>query len=334
LPSLNFEKYDPSGMHKIYDKWPSYAKSSYDSAEPLKLSNADHIVFSGMGGSGAIGDIFTAILSKTSVHVTVTKGYVLPKTVNSKSLVICTSVSGNTVETLSTLKQAHELGCSSISFSSGGMMEKYCTNNNLLYKKIPMTHSPRASFASYLYSILRTIENIIPISKSDIEESIAELNLLSEKINSKNSESNDSMKLSEWIDGIPLIFYPFGLQAAAIRFKNSLQENSKSHAIVEDVIEACHNNIVSWEQPSNVKPILLRGPDDYEKTKERWEILKEYFTKNSIDYYELYANKGGILSKLVCMIYLLDFSSIYLAVRNKIDPSPVKSIDFIKQKLG
>jgi len=132
---------------------------------------------------------------------------------------------------------------------------------------------------------------------------------------------------------IPLIYYPWGLQAAAIRFKNSLQENSKSHAIAEDVIEACHNGIVSWEKSSQIQPILIRGQDDYIKTKERWEILKQYFEQNKIDYREIHSVEGPILSKIINLIYLFDYTSIYLAIKNGIDPTPIKSIDFVKNKL-
>ena len=103
----------------------------------------------------------------------------------------------------------------------------------------------------------------------------------------------------------------FGLQAAAIRFKNSLQENAKFHAMAEDVLEASHNGIVSWERSSDVKPVLITGEDDYIKTKERWKILKEYFKINNIEYREILSVNGSILSKLINLIYLLDYSTIY-----------------------
>ena len=80
--------------------------------------------------------------------------------------------------------------------------------------------------------------------------------------------------MANWIDGIPAIYYPWGLQSIAIRFKNSLQENAKTHAIVEDVIESGHNGIVSWEKPSDMVPVMIEGTDDHTKTKERWEILR------------------------------------------------------------
>ena len=122
-------------------------------------------------------------------------------------------------------------------------------------------------------------------------------------------------------------------QSAMRRFKNSLQEDSKIHVIAEDVIESCHNGVVGWEKESMIQPILIRGQDDYIKTIERWNILKEFFSEKGIQYYEIKSESGNILSKIVNLIYLLDYASIYHAILHKIDPSPVDSIDFIKSRL-
>jgi len=322
-------------MYAIYDKWPEIAKNAYNSnINPVDFKNIEHIVFAGMGGSGALGDIFSSILSKTNVHVTLVKGYLLPKTVDSNTLVVPTSVSGNTVETLTVLESARKLGCKIIAFSAGGKIENYCIKSRIEYRKIPQHLSPRVSFTEFLYSMLKVLEPILPIEKQDIIQSIVQLENLSKSISSDNlSENNPSLKLAEWIKGIPMIYYPWGLQAAAIRFKNSLQENSKMHAITEEVLEASHNGIISWEKPSIVQPILLEGEDDYLKTKERWKILKEYFEENNIDYREVFSIKGNILAKLINLIYLLDYTSIYCAILSKTDPSPITSIDFIKSRL-
>ena len=335
LDHSTLEKYDSQQMYRIYDKWPEISREAYESnLQPVDYTGVNNIIFSGMGGSGAIGDIFASILSKSNVHVSVVKGYILPKTVDKNSLVVTTSVSGNTIETLSVLKKATEVGCKIIAFSSGGKMEDFCLKNKIEYRKIQQIHSPRTSFTIYLYSILKTLNSIIPIDKEDIEDSIKQLKNTREIISSNNLNVNNiSLTLAEWIDGIPIIYYPFGLQSSAIRFKNSLQENSKKHAMVEDIVESCHNGIVSWEKNSPVQPILLQGDDDFIKTKERWVIIKEYFHNNKIPYKEIFSIKGSILSKIINLIYVLDYTSIYLAVRLKIDPSPVKSIDFIKTKL-
>jgi len=323
-------------MYGVYDKWPQIGRESYESnLDSVEFKDIDNIVFSGVGGSGAIGDLISAILSKTDIHVSVVKGYLLPKTVDSNTLVVATSISGNTVEAITTLESAQKLNCKKIAFSGGGKIESFCSQNGIEFRKIPLLHSPRASFCTYIYSILKVLNSIIPIKKQEIIESLDKLEDISKKISSSNlTESNPSLSLAEWINGvIPLIYYPSGLQAAAIRFKNSLQENAKSHAIIEDVIEACHNGVVSWEKLSNIKPILLQGQDDYIKTKERWKILKEFFKTKNIDYREVLSIEGNILSKLITLIYLLDYASIYLAVLSKTDPTPIGPIDFIKNQL-
>jgi len=329
------QKFDSQRMYAVYDRWPEIAQKSYDaSLESVKFQDIDHIVFAGMGGSGAIGSIFSSILSKTNIHVSIVKGYVLPKTVDSDTLVVTTSISGNTDETLTILDSANRQDCKIISFSSGGKMEKFCMENKIEFRKIPKIHSPRASFSGFLYSMLKVLNPIIPIPANEIYESIIEIKKLGNSINSKNlTIHNPALNLAEWISGIPLIYYPAGLQAAAVRFKNSLQENTKLHAITEDVVESSHNGIISWEQQSSVIPIMIEGADDYIKTKERWKILKRFFQEKNIEYREVFSGEGNILTKLMRLTYLLDYTSIYKAVLNGIDPTPVESINYIKNRL-
>jgi glucose/mannose-6-phosphate isomerase len=330
------QKYDSKQMYESYEKWPKIAQENYFMADlpKIQFKNIDHIVFAGVGGSGTIGDVISSILSKNNIHVNVVKGYLLPKTVDSNTLVITTSVSGNSKEPLMILQNAKKSKGKFLAFSSGGKMKKYSIKNKIPYCEIPEIHSPRASFPCYLYSILNVLENVIPVKKQDVKESISLLMETKKKISSTNlTNSNPALSLAKWISGFPIIYYPWGLHSAAIRFKNSLQENVKTHVITEDVIETSHNGIVAWERSSKVQPILLRGIDDNIKTKERWEIFKEYFKKNGIESKEIFSVKGNIISKIVNLIYLLDYASIYLAIKMKTDPTPVNSIDFIKSKL-
>ena len=322
-------------MHETYDAWPDIAKEQYESDfEPLESPDLGHIVFAGMGGSGAIGDLFASILSKTGIHVDVIKGYLLPKTVNQDSLVVTTSISGNTAETLTALENASKIGCRTIAFSNGGRMLDYCKEHKIRARKIPMYHSPRASFTSFLYSMLRVLGPVLPVSRSDIAESLAGMDKLRKTICSENlSETNGALDLAGWLPEIPVIYYPWGLESAAIRFKNSLQENAKMHVIAEDVIEACHNGIVSWSGSPKMRPVLVRGIDDYVKTRERWEILKEFFESRQIDYREVFSVEGSILTKTINLIYLLDYSTIYRAVLSGIDPAPIDAINFVKKRL-
>jgi glucose/mannose-6-phosphate isomerase len=336
LENLNFEKIDTQNIHKIYEDWPNIAKKYFEKKiEKIQVGSINHIVFVGMGGSGALGDIFSAILSKTDIHVCVVKGYHLPKTVNENTLVVTISISGNTDETNSVLQDAMKLNCKLIAFSSGGKMEQYCKDKNIEYRKIEKYHSPRASFPSFLFGILNVLSSIIPIEKTDVDETIIELEKMKKQISSKNlSEKNRAISLAKWISNEPLIYYPWGFESVAIRFKNSLQENSKTHVIIEDIVESCHNGIVAWEKKSDVQPIMIKGTDDHIKTKERWKVLSEYFDEKRIEYKEIFSTNGNILTKIICLIYLLDYVSIYKAILEEIDPSPVKSIEYVKTRIN
>ena len=331
----DLEKYDSQKMYKIYDKWPEIARKSFESKHKIEnVDNINHIVFAGMGGSGAIGDLFSSILSKTNIHVNVVKGYVLPHTVNSKTLVIIVSVSGNTAETFTILKSAQKIGSKIISFTSGGKIQKYCIENGINHRIVPKFHSPRATFPSYLYTILKVLHQTLKIKQESIKESIIELEKTKNMISSLNlDDDNPSLDIAKWITSHPMIYYPFGLQSAAIRFKNSLQENAKQQSMTEDILEACHNGIIAWEKPSLVQPILIEGKDDFIKTKERWGIMREYFQMNKISFKEIFSIDGNILTKLINLIYVLDYSTIYKAVLLRIDPTPVGPINFVKNKL-
>ena len=329
------EKYDSQKMYKIYDDWPNLAKEAYASdLEPANFENIDHIVFAGMGGSGAIGDLFASILSKTNIHVTLVKGYLLPKTVDKNTLVVTTSVSGNTIETLTVLKSAQKLNCKIIAFCSGGKMEQYCIDNEINFRIINSIHSPRVSFVTYVYSILNILHSILPINENDILSSIDSLFEMHKQISSSNlTDSNPAINLANWITGIPLIYYPHGLQSAAIRLKSALQENSKIHVMTEDVVESSHNGIVAWEKSSIVQPVLLQGSDDYIKTKERFSIIKQYFIEKNIDFKVINSVNGNILTKLISLIYLFDTTSLYCAIISHVDPSPVFSINYVKKRI-
>ena len=330
------EKIDSKKMFKVYDIWPDISRESYEQefSKP-EFNDIDHIVFAGMGGSGTIGDVFSSILSKNDIHTSVVKGYLLPKTVDENTLVVVTSVSGNTQEPLMVLKNSKNSKAKFIAFSSGGMMKKYALKNEINYQEIKMEHSPRVSFPKYVFSMLRTLESVIPVKKSDVLDTISKMEIVRKNIFSNNlNENNTALNLAKWITGTPVLYYPWGLESAAIRFKNSLQENSKLHVMAEDIIEVCHNGVVSWEKDSIMQPILIQGHDDYSKTKERSKILKEFFNSKQIEYKEISSVKGSIISKIMNLIYLFDYVSVYHSVISGIDPSPVSAIDFIKERLS
>lgn len=317
-------------IRSVYDAWPKAAEAAYQSiSAPLDSKDIRHMVFAGMGGSGALGDFVEALMSSQDIHISIVKGYNLPRTVDSETLVVCSSVSGNTTETLTVLDKAARLPCRTVSFSSGGQMAAYCRRNSLLHHMVEARHSPRASFASFLYAILRTLQDITKIPDRVVAESIRVMESTRDAL---RSEHGPAQHLTEWLRGVPVIYYPWGFKAAAIRFKNSLQENAKMHAMAEDVLEASHNGIVAWELASMAQPVLIQGPDDNPKTKERWRIFEEYFAARHIQYRVVRAQDGHILTKLANLVYVLDHTTIQLAEIRGVDPTLVDSIGFVKER--
>ena len=330
------ETIDTHGMARAYSRWPAMAREAYASVtERSGGPLPHHVVLAGMGGSGAISDLFESVLSGDDIHVDVVKGYHLPRTAGPGTLVVATSISGNTAETMHVLRLAVEAGCRTVSFSDGGLLGDYCSRRGLEHTRVRMEHSPRASLPAFLYTMLASLGDELPIRDADVGESMSVLAEIAPSISQPElAAQNASLSLAEWLPDIPLVYYPWGLRAAAIRFKNSLQENAKTHAMAEDVMEACHNGIVAWMRDSRVRPILIRGGDDHEKTKERWDILEDFFMQHGISHRVVTAPGKSILARLVGLMYMLDYASIYRAVMLGVDPTPVGPIEYVKGRLS
>jgi glucose/mannose-6-phosphate isomerase len=314
-------------MIEVYRSWPEYAEESFNSSKKIDMK-FDSIVFSGMGGSGIIGDILSVI---TKIDVWGTKGYFLPRNMTKKTVVICNSASGNTIETLTLLKTAYKTGCKIIVFSSGGKIEEYCKKNKITYKKYKMVNSPRSSLVFSLYTVLGSISKSIGLQKKEIIESIDNLKKTRDAIFSK--EDNPSSNLAKFMSGIPICYYSPKLLSVALRFKNDFQENCKKHAMIEEIAESCHNSINAWEQPSNVNPILLRKEDDDPLIKKQFDVVIEYYKSKGIQYMEVFAPKGNLLSAIINTAYHMGYATILRAIHDGIDPTDIPAIRFIKARL-
>ena len=199
MNSKELERIDSEKMYEVYDKWPQTAKEGYEmNLEKFNVKDVDHIVFAGMGGSGTIGNVMSSLLSKDDIHVSVVKGYLLPKTVDSNTLVVLTSISGNTDETLTILKNNLKSNARFIAFSSGGKLQELSLKNNISHHTVSEYHSPRASFLTFLYSIINVLEDILPLKRIDITESFLKLNEVKNEIYTSNlNKKNIQFKLLE-----------------------------------------------------------------------------------------------------------------------------------------
>ncbi len=334
------QKLDSRSFCAIYDKWCIHCKDAYCTDVNISHSRGiNQIIFTGMGGSATSGEIISYIFNhEEPVRIRVVRDCHLPKGIDSKSLVIASSVSGNTEETLSTLIDAIKFDAAVIAISSGGKMEKLCKTKGIKHLKLKMLGSPRATLPYLLCLQLRVIRDLVNVSDSQVFYSIRDLERLSKQIRSSNGiETNASKKLALWmLNGFPACYCSPVLRPVANRFKNSLNENAKIHAIFDDIMEFSHNGIEPWGCRSGLamRPILLPCINDDENVNRRFKIVEEFLARKGYDLYKIPIIGSNILGNMMCLVYFLDYSTIYLALLRNIDPSSTSAIDFIKNNLS
>lgn len=341
---------DRSNICSAYDNWPDYCRDAFSRGIDIDerfFSNVSSIVFSGMGGSGTTGDIIADWMRlKCNVPIHVAKNYHIPAFVNDKTLFIAMSVSGGTEETLTALVEAASVGARIIALSQGGEMEQICKKKKLLHVKIQQRILPRVTLPEVLYSILNLLTRspFLDGLKDQIQDSIQTMELIGKKICQEcKYEENPAKQLANWMLGhIPAAYCSPLQRGVGIRFKNSVNENAKVNAIAAEILDACHNELVSWsckgKENSILKPILVRNRSDPDEISTRFDVFKKMLQRNGHEVYETPMHGSTALSNIVSSLYLLDYATIYLGILRKVDPTPIDAVfefkDHMKERMN
>jgi glucose/mannose-6-phosphate isomerase len=312
---------------------------------PLKYQrNYSNIVVTGMGGSAIGGDIIrTYALQKAQVPVIVNRDYDMPGFVNSDSLVLTVSYSGNTEETLSSYQQARSQGAAIIVVTSGGKLAHIAQEDGYAVVKIPGGLAPRAA-TGYLFAPLALIFEELGIVKgagTDIEETVQVLRAMREDIHPGVDLPRNQARViaREMKDSLPIIWGSSARsETAALRWKAQINENAKSPAYYNVFPELNHNEIVGFGMPQDLLArlvvIILRDPADHPQVKKRMEISKKIIQDKVKKLIELEAQGKSFLAKFYSLAYVGDYASFYLALEYGINPSPVETIDYLKAELA
>ena len=282
------------------------------------------IIFSGMGGSGAGGEVAKDFLSeKISVPIEICKNFDLPRYADPKTLIFCVSYSGNTKETLSQFSQALKKGCKIISITSDGKLKRKCEKLKIPFIEIPKGLLPREAFPYLFFPPLIYFQKLKLIN---LEKELKNLSVL-EKV-----EKSEIKRLAKKLkDAIVFIYAPNHLKGIARRIKNQLNENSKLIAKLEILPELMHNEVESlYEKREDIKVIFVRD-SGRGKINNYFEILKELM-KDKFEIFEIYS-KGKNLSGILYLIYFFDLLSIEIAKEKGIDYRETRNIDFIKSRI-
>lgn len=292
------------------------------------------ILVTGLGGSGVGGNVVSDILSdRLRLPFAVNKDYNMPGYVNKNTLVIASSYSGNTEETLLAMEEALSRHAKVVCITSGGKMAKNAIQHDLDLILLPEGRPPRGclgySFVQQLF-ILYYLKLINKDFINDIERGAQLLEKECEGI------QKEAQKIAKVMQGkMPIIYAPQGYESAAIRWRQQINENSKMLCWHSMIPEMNHNELVGWrtKDPQWV-PIFLNAPDVHERNQLRIDINKQVIAQYADRFFEIKAKGRTRLQRLLHMMWLGDWVSVYMAQHRQVDAMEVKVIDFLKAELA
>lgn len=300
-------------------------------ASKNKISN---VLVCGLGGSGIGGSILSElVVHDANVPINVTKGYFIPEYVNENTLVIISSYSGNTEETLNCLDLAIDRNAKIVSVTSGGKVQEISKSKGYDHIIVPGGMPPRACLGysmTQLFFILGFFKIISNNYKADLESAIKLID--SEEANIIDEATNIAQKL---VGKIPVIYATTYYEGIAIRFRQQLNENSKVLCWHHIIPEMNHNELVGWtEKNDNLSVLFFLDKDEYSRNLARVDINKEVIKKYASGITEIYSKGTTSIEKAIYFIHLGDWISVQLAELRGVDAIEVNVINHLKSALS
>ncbi len=300
----------------------------------FKPGSFRNVFISGLGGSGIGGSIVSEFAAMSSpIPVVVGKGYFIPAFVGPETLVIISSYSGDTEETVNALQLALEAGAKPVCVSSGGKVAAIAKEKELDLITIPGGMPPRACLGYSLTQLINIFVKAGLMNVSALEELKAANTLL---IDREEDIKSKAREYTAFIDHkMPVIYATTYYEGVAIRFRQQLNENSKILCWHHVFPEMNHNELVGWTTKSDdIAVIILRDPQEYKRNQFRIEISKEVFSKYTSNILEIYAEGNSHIERAVYLIHLCDWISCYLADFRNVNAVDIQVINHLKSELS
>lgn len=315
----------------------SYDLSKYD------FTGIDNIILNGLGGSAIGGDFVRSFLQyELPVPMFINRNYHLPAFASDKTLSIVSSYSGNTEETNSAFEESLSKNCKIICITSGGKVEKVAKDNYLPCIKIPGGLQPRCALGYSFFVVLKIMLKLklVEDKSKEISGTINHIKDLSKEYSNFGNKDNRAIQIArELKDKLPIIYSSVDvLDVVNLRWRGQIAENAKQLVFGNFYPEMNHNELVGWhlnkELMKQMVVLMLEDKDDNSRIKSRMDITSAVYKEFADDHMHISSNAGSRLERLFELAYLGDWVSYYLAILNKVDPTPVKVIEHLKQKLS
>jgi glucose/mannose-6-phosphate isomerase len=309
-----------------------------------KIDNGaiQQVVFAGMGGSA-----LAALLSQSwpSYHLPfeVSRDYIIPGYVSTHTLFIASSYSGNTEETIAALEAAQQKNAPIVVIASGGKLQTLAEQYGYPFAQLPAGLQPRHAALYSLKALITVLEKVGVVAAESAEHSLHQASeFLKEVVALWRADvptsKNEAKQIAQELAGsTPVIYAGPKLYPAAYKWKISFNENAKNVAWSNQFPEFNHNEFLGWTSHPIDKPykiVELRSSLEHERTQKRFTVTNKLLSGRWPNPHVVDMKGDTILEQLLYAVALGDFVSLYMALLNGLNPTPVDLIEKFKTELG
>lgn len=338
---------DPAGMLNLIGDLPAQVRDAWRAVQRVELPPAyrdvDAVVIAGMGGSAIGGSLVQALAEpECPVPISVNRDYHLPAYVDENTLVVASSYSGNTEETLSALDEALETGAKPVAVTTGGRLADTATERQFPLVQFDYAAPPRAaighSFTLLLGLLVRL--DLLEDQSADIAEAVDVMQRLQRVVGAEvPADRNPAKTLAGRLAGrVPTIYGAGILSPVARRWKGQFNENAKTWAAYDEMPELNHNTALGYQHPSHVSEtafvVMLRSSLDDETVQTRFDVTAELLAESNVEGAVINAWGESPIAQMLSVVHYGDYVSFYVAALNAVDPTPMHAIDYLKRKLA
>lgn len=337
---------DPGGMLEVVVALPSHCRGGWERGSGTSdLPSGDgvsSVAFCGMGGSAVAGDVLRALYAdRLGLPVIVVRAPELPEFCGPHTLVLVSSYSGDTTETLACFEEAVARGCRVIAVTSGGELGRLAAERDIARVQIPGSFMPRAALGYLAFGALGALETIgmIPSLGDDLDEAIGAMEALLEEAGpdvpvASNPAKSLALRIGE---RVPVIWGAEGIAAvAAARWKTQCNENAKVPAFTAALPELDHNEVVGWSRGRGEGFFLvaLRHGGEHPDVAARFPLSMDIARSAGVETAEVWGSGRSAVSRLLTLVLHGDLVSTYLGIARGVDPTPIEAIVRLKEELS
>jgi len=325
-------------MYELINDFPTNLTQAVNIAEVAiykkPLQKINNVIIVGMGGSG-IGGLLVSqwLYDRLKVPVTLVHDYELPHFAGEHTLVIGSSYSGNTEETLLALQQAKALNCFIIGICSGGKLQKFCEENYFDCTVVPGGNPPRTALG---FSIVQLLDIFTKLELADFDWKNAILDVKKALEQDHAAIQEEAKKLADFLLNCNPIFYGSTLyEGVTIRARQQLNENAKTLCWHHVIPEMNHNELVGWGGGSNKYGVVVFDSGDWgERNDVRKKFTLDVLKTKTDKIYELKTKGKNIVEKSIYFINIIDWASLYLSEKKNVDAIEINVINNLKNTLS